>query len=67
MMFQGGKFSLLVLCLEVAFIIIYAFFVKYSGDAEGPKINSTAKNADKRNSIQDYYASKRVSWLLFLR
>lgn len=57
-MFQGGKFPILVLCLEVAFIIIYAFFVTYSSDAEGIKVNDTKKYKPERNSIQDYYPSK---------
>ncbi|GIX87658.1 ammonium transporter Rh type B [Caerostris darwini] len=55
MIWPSKKFSGLVLCLEIAFIIIYAFLVTYNVEAEIIKVNSTSTDVEKRNSIQDYY------------
>ncbi|CAL1277257.1 unnamed protein product [Larinioides sclopetarius] len=52
MIWHSRKFAGVVLCIEIALIIIYAFFVTYDAEADVLKVNSTRKEP---NSIQDYY------------
>ncbi|XP_035222500.1 ammonium transporter Rh type A-like, partial [Stegodyphus dumicola] len=64
MIWQSGKFAGLVLCVETAFIIVYAFFVTYDEEAEGITVNQTATK--EHNSIQDYYPMfQDVSVMIF--
>ncbi|XP_054718233.1 ammonium transporter Rh type A-like [Uloborus diversus] len=67
MLFQSGKFATLVLCLEIAFIIIYAFVVTYEKEADVIRANSTIKDVDNRNTIEDYYAMfQDVNVMIFI-